>query len=439
MPTSTLDLVRANNKRRMDIQAELRSIDEGTVVDADTYEVRAYTEEEQATRAKLIAEQTTINERMAAQLNIEQQSQEINGGLERMLGAMLDRQSGDVGDTRSLGERFAGGEDYRSWVEHGARGNFHVDMPGLDFRAVTDTTLGVGLQGYGAGASGGTLSRPERLGRVGQDFLDRKTFLIDELPSIAVTQGNVEYVQDKTPLADLPNAAREVAESAVKPQSGATFQVVSESAAVIATWQNMTRQVLADVPQVQSYLDGRMRYALKRRADQEVISGTGVSPNLLGLTNRSGIITYAPGSAEARYRSIRRAIRLGEDAESVYEIIVLSPSDAELFDLSNDTSAGLHVVTDNSNDTAGELALRPPRTAWGLRQVRSTAIANGTALLIDPTAVAIFDRQQVQAYMTDSHGNNFTSNVLTMLLEVRLGLGLFNPAGVARVTFNGTS
>jgi HK97 family phage major capsid protein len=426
MPANVLDLVRANNRRRMDIQQELRSIDEATIVSADTNEVRAYTEDEATRIAELRSEQETINDRITAQLEIEQRSAEINSGIDSMLGSMLDRQGDELVDSRSIGQRFTD-EEYRSWAGQGARGKFYVDMPGMELRAVTDTTLG------GAG-SGGTLTRPQRLTRVGQDFLDRRTYLMDELPTINVTQGNIEYVQDKTPLADLANAAREVAESGTKPQAGVTFQVVSESAAVIAEWVNMTRQVVADVPQIQSYLDGRLRYGLKRRADAQIIAGTGVSPNLLGLQNRSGIITYAPGGAEARYKSIRRAIRLGEDVESVYELIVMNPADAEIFDLSNDTTAGLHAV----NAFTGGLADAGARSAWGLRQVRSTAIASGTALLIDPTAVAIFDRQQVQAYMTDSHASNFTSNILTLLLEVRLGLGVFNPVGVAKVTFNGT-
>jgi HK97 family phage major capsid protein len=366
MPTSPLDLVRANNRRRMDIQTQLRQIDEGTIVNADTNEVRSYNDDETAEITKLRSELTEIDARLVAQLELEQRSHEINSGIDSMLGSMLDRQGGDLVDNRSIGERFTS-DEYRSWAEQGGRGKFYVDLPGMELRAVTDTTLGVGQQGYGSSASGGVLTRPQRLGRVGQDFLDRRVYLMDELPTISVTQGNIEYVQDKTPLADLANAAREVAESGQKPQGGATFQVVSEAAAVIAEWVNMTRQVVADVPQIQSYLDGRLRYGLKRRADAQII-------------------------------------------------------------------AGLHAV----NAFTGGIVDGGARSAWGLRQIRSTAIASGTALLIDPTAVAIFDRQQVQAYMTDSHASNFTSNILTLLLEVRLGLGVFNPAGIAKVTFNGT-
>jgi HK97 family phage major capsid protein len=337
---------------------------------------------------------------------------------------MIDRDHGDIVDSRSLGARFTT-EDYDLWAKQ-ARGKFVVDMPGVSFRnAVGDTTTSSG--------SGGTLTRPQRLDRMGHDFLDRKVYLLDLLPHIPVTQGAIEYVQDVTPLADMANKATEVAESGTKPQAGLTFALKSESAAVIAAWVNITRQAAADVPQIQAYLDSRLRYGIKRRADAQAINGTGIAPNLTGLLNRSGIITYAPGGAEARYKSIRHAIRLGEDSEAVYEIIVLNPADAEIFDLSNDTSAGLHAL-----DADGGVANRGPRTAWGMTQVRSTAIASGTALLVDPMAVAVFDRQEISAYVTDSHASNFTSNILTLLLEARIGLGLFDPVGVAKVTFNGS-
>jgi len=172
---------------------------------------------------------------------------------------------------------------------------------------------------------------------------------------------------------------------------------------------------------------------VKRRADGQVINGNGTSPNISGLLDRTGINAYDATAAgvEAAYLSIRKAITLMEQDETVPEIIVLNPADAEKFDLSNDTSAGLHAIP----NVAGPGAT----TAWGLTQVRSTAIASGTAMLIDPMAVAVLDRQQVTAYMTDSHASNFVSNILTLLLEARLGLAVFEPVGVCSVTFDYTA
>lgn len=411
---SHIDLVRANFGRRADIQGELREIDE-----AATTEKRSYSEDETAKIAELRSELEGIDTRIASNLEIEQRSAELSKGVEGLLNTMVT-ETGEVLDTRSLGERFTGNDEVRSWVESGARGASPAVNMDLELRAVTTTTTGA--------TSGGAWVQNERLARTGQDFLDRQTFLVDLLPSVPVSTGSVEYVQDKSPLVDLADKAAEVTEGSAKPQAGVTTQVITEATATIAAFVEMTRQIAADAPQVQAYLDGRLRYALKRRVDAQVINGNGTPPNLRGLLNRSGIVTYAPSSAEARYRSIRRAVRLMEDAESVAQFIVLNPADAEQFDLSNDTTNGLQAVPNVAGPSA--------TTAWGLTQVRSTAIAAGTALLVDPVAVSLLDRQQVSAYITDSHSTNFTSNILTMLLETRVGLALFDPAGVCKVTFN---
>lgn len=426
---SNIDIARECYKARAEIQGELREIDE-----AATAEKRDYTDEEKVTIDEKRTALGALDARAIANLDIAKRGEEIDDGMSKFLGVLADRETGEVHDERSFGERFVETEAYKAFSQRDGQGEYqgvNYTADGMSFRAVANTTLGA--------TSGGAWARPPLQARVGQDFLDRKVYLIDELPHIATNDTAVVYVQDKTPLADLPNKAVEVTEGSAKPQGGLTTAVVTEPIATVAVWANLTRQVAADVPQIQGYLDNRMRYSLKRRADGQVIGGNGTPPNLMGLSGRTGILTNAPGSAEARYITIRHSITLMEAAESVAEIVVLNPADAELFDLTNATSAGLHAVMDNDSTGSGALASGPARTAWGLRQVHSNAIASGTALLIDPTAVAVFDRQQPTAYLTDSHDVNFTSNILTLLLESRLGLALFNPNGVLKVTFNGTA
>lgn len=419
MGASALKLIKNNYEARAAKMAELRAIDEAA-------EGRAYDDDETAKVTELRSELEAIDGRIQANLEMEIRSEQVTDAMGSLVGLLADR-DGEIIDSRTLGQKFVDDDQFRAWVEGGARGTSPVLSDGLELRAVTDVTTGA--------TSAGALVQAQRLTRIGQDFLDRRTFLIDLLPSIPVTNGSVEIVQDQSPLADLANKAVEVAEGSAKPQAGPTLAVITEPIQTIAAWANITRQAAADVPQVRGYLDGRLRYSVKRRADAQVISGNGTSPNISGLTDRSGIVTYAPGSAEARYVSIRHAIRLMEDVEAVPEIIVLNPADAELFDLSNSASAGIHATPDQT----GGLRQGPSRTAWGLTQVHSTAVASGTAVLVDPMAVAVLDRQQVTAYMTDSHASNFVSNILTLLLEARLGLAVFDPDGIGVVTFNGTA
>ncbi len=422
--SKTLSVIKANFDARQAKLTELRSIDEKAVDEKGA--PRPYNPDEQAQKDEIRSAVDAIDSRIQENLRQEIRSTEIADSTSTLFGLLEDRDSGEAVDSRSIGQRFAGDEDVRSWLGGGARGQGGVYEQTLELRAVTDVTLGA--------ASGGALVNNQRLARIGNSFLDRKTFLLDLLPTIPVITGSVEYVRDTSPLADVANKPAAVAEGVAKPQAGPTMTVVTEPIATVAAWMNLTRQVTADVPQLQGYLDQRLRYSLKRTADQQTISGDGISPNIQGLSNRAGIITYAPGVAEARYVSIRRAIRLMEDVEAVPEIIVLNPADAEIFDLSNSTTAGIHATPDQTGGLRQDIS----RTAWGLEQVHSTAIASGTALLIDPMAVAILDRQQVSAFMTDSHASNFVANLLTLLLELRFGVALFDPAGVCKVTFNGT-
>lgn len=419
MSATALKIIKANYEARAAKLDELRTID-------DAAKDRAYTPEETAQVTEIRSTLESIDSRIQEQVKSEIRSTEITDAMGSLVGLMS--RDGDVVDTRSLGQRFAQSDEIRAWAEGGARGSSpSIDVP-MEFRTVADTTTGA--------TSGGAFVNNMRLSRIGQDFLNRRTYLLDLLPSIPISTGTVEYVQDQSPLADMANKAVEVTEGSAKPQAGITMAVISETAATIAAWANITRQAAADAPQLQGYLDGRLRYSLKRRADAQAINGNGTPPNLKGLLNRTGIVTYAPGGAEARYVSIRHAIRLMEDSEAVPEIIVLNPADAELFDLTNAASAGIHATPD---EMGGVRVGTAERTVWGLQQVRSTAIAAGTALLVDPMSVAVFDREQVTAYMTDSHASNFTSNILTLLLETRIGLGLFDPKGVGSITFNGTA
>lgn len=418
MPTTHLEIVRANYSRRSDIQGELRQIDEAATTDQ-----RGYTDDESARIDTLRSELEAIDGRISSNIEMELRNQSINDGLGGLLGALVDRESGEVRDGRSIGERFAAVDGLDAWFAAGGRGS----SPGLSLdmafqNAVTDTTTGV--------TSGGAFIEHGRLSRVGQDFLDRRTFLLDLLPHINVGTGAIEYVQDKSPLADMANKPTEVTEGSAKPQAGITLEVVTEAAATIAAWANMTRQVAADSDQVAGYIDGRLRYSLRRRADAQAINGNGTPPNLRGLANRTGINALAVTGPEVAAVSIRKAITMMEEDEAVPEIVVLNPADAENFDLTNLATAGLHAVPNVAGPSA--------TTAWGLTQVRSTAIASGTALLIDPMAVAVLDRQEITAYLTDSHASNFTSNILTLLLETRIGLALFDPAGVCKVTFDYT-
>lgn len=402
--SKTLDLVRANNGRRQELMDEVREI-EATVV----AEKRTYDADEQGAIDQRYAELKEIDERMSAQLDLESRGQSIDLAATGLGALLADRDEAEARaaapDHRSFGERFveARGESAFDKSERFVAG-------GLEMRAVLDT--------------GSFLAQPERAPGVVAP-LDQRTYLADLLPRTPTNANSLEYVQDSTDYSTNPAVA--VAEGASKPEGGLTLTEVTDPIRTIAVWAQMTRQAAEDAAEVSSYLDGRLRYQLRRAVDRDLLAGNGTAPNIRGLLNRSGILTVAPAAIEDVAVTVRKAVTAVENAESVGEIIVLNPADAEAFDLTHYGSAGLNAVPNVAGASAS--------TAWGLRQVRMPQIPVGTALVLDPTAVMVRDRMQPTAYWSDSHGGTFILNVLTLLLELRLGLQVFQPKGICKITF----
>lgn len=405
---SHMDLIAANFTLRSKLAGEIREI-----ASAATEENRALTEDETSSIEAKRGELNAADERIAQSLELGESEQRTVSGIESMLGAAVDRDRGQVLDTRSLGERFAAADGLRSYVDQ-PNGSFAVAFPGTSLRAVTSLD-----------SSSNPLGGTQTLARIGQDVLDRRVFLADLLPHIPTSTGVVEYVQDSTTSGGYD--AAEQTEGSAKSEKSPDLDVITESAATVASFVKVTRQAAEDFGQLMGYLDGRLRYGLRRRVDGQIVSGNGTAPNLKGLGNRTGIGTYTASAIEEAAVSVRKAITISEQNESVPEIAVVNPADAEKIDLLNVSSSGLHSTPD--------AVMGLPVTAWGLTRVVSNAVASGTALLIDPMQVAILDRNQPTAYLTDADGTDFTKNILTLLLEVRLGLALFSPKGVTKVTF----
>lgn len=165
----------------------------------------------------------------------------------------------------------------------------------------------------------------------------------------------------------------------------------------------------------------------------QLLSGSGTAPNIRGLLNATGILTYAPGSAETRYLSIRTAIRnlRKGPAFAQADVIVMHPDDEQLFDVTNATTAGLHAVPD-LNGTPGSAGV------WGWRRIASTGVAAGTGLVMDSRRAAVFFVRQPPTLIADPYSQS-VNNVVRVIVEERFGLAVTTPAAIVKITFNGSA
>jgi HK97 family phage major capsid protein len=305
----------------------------------------------------------------------------------------------------------------------GYRGGFSLpSLEGVSLAALIDQT---------SNTSGGAFQNPDRQARVPLTLPDRRFRLLELIPHGTTSDNSVEYVRDTT--TDVAgNTAAETAEGQLKPETTSTFEIVNDPVRTIASWLDVTRQSIDDNEQLRTNLEQRLIYRALRRLDNQVINGDGTGVNLLGLLNRPGVLTYAPGLAEQRALSIRKARTVGEQNEVDYSVVVLNPLDMERFDLTLTSGSGEFL-------TGPAVRGEGPATVWGMLPVWSNAIAVPAAMLLDPNEAMIWDRQEPVIHVTDSDADKFRRNILTMLGELRAALSLFTPRAVCRVTFNGTA
>lgn len=294
--------------------------------------------------------------------------------------------------------------------------------------------------------SAGAFVTSDRFGATADLIGERRLTVRDLCTNVSTQSDTFEFVQvtgktnnaaavaEATTEADATSTANTTtgaittaAASGAKPVSELTFAVVSTPVETIAHLMPITRRAAADAPQVRQLVDAFLLYGLKEEEEDQILNGSGTSPNLRGILNTTGISTV--GSAGTDLDAIVDAIRTIRGNRREPNALVIHPNDW--------FSTGFLLA----KDTAGNYLVGDPRASldqlnalWGLRVVVTPAIAENTALVGDFGQAVIADRQQSAIYVTDSHKDWFGRNLLAVLAEERLALGVLDPEAFATVT-----
>lgn len=345
----------------------------------------------------------------------------------------------------TLGEAFSKSPAYQEFVK-GYKGSNGAIMSvpvqkAANFEAggLYGKALITGLSDTSAGAFVTT----QRLGEVSDLIGQRRLTVRDLCTNINITSDTFDYV---TVTAKTNNAAGvlEATTSAtpglngvavgaytsahgVKPESALTFAVVSSIVETIAHMIPISRRAAADGGQVMQMVNEFLLYGLREEEEDQILTGNGTTPNLRGILNTSGILTV--GSAGTDIDAIVDAIAAIRNANREPNALVIHPSDwfSTGFLLAKDT-AGNYLVGDP------RASLDQLNSLWGLRVVVTPAMTQNTALVGDFRQAVVADRQQGTIYMSDSHNDWFSRNLLAILAEERLGFGVLDPEAFCTVT-----
>lgn len=327
-------------------------------------------------------------------------------------------------EAKSYGQQFVESDAFK-----GARSN------GTDAFRVNKTLSGLA-------ASAGSLVRPDRRPDVVSNA-ERVSFIRQLIQSIPTSSNAVEVMREnvftnnagvQAPAS--PSTAIGAGEWQTKGQSNVTYSLVTVPVRTMAHWIPASRQVLSDAPMLQRLVDSKLMYGLNLLSDAQLLFGDGTNQNLTGLMVDSGVETVgqiAAGTTAANRPGamldhIRAAITRCQTFE-YYNVngVVLNPQDWGTLETAKG-SDGHYIWV--SVPTGGESRL------WRVPVIVSNAMTTGNFLLGDWTMGAtIYDREQMDIRVSESHSDYFVKNGVAILAEERYGFGIELPKAFCKGQF----
>ncbi|WP_223472884.1 MULTISPECIES: phage major capsid protein [unclassified Pseudomonas] len=388
-------------KEHADDKIQLKAVND--LLDQRDQEIKAFAEKankEIKEHGTILAETKTILDGLVKDgLSLQDRFQDIEQKLARRFAA------NDPSEQKSVGEQLSESDDYQALTTKG-RG-----IARLNLKAVTNiTSATTGTGGVGVGI------QPTRVAGIITD--PERQFTIRDLIMPGRTGSNaVEFVQE-TGFQNM--AAPQAGEGATKAQSDLSFGMVTTTVKTIAHWFRASKQVLSDIPLLQSYINGRAIYGLKYKEEEQILAGDGTGQNLLGLIPQATAFNEALRKAgDTKIDTLRRAILQVRVAEYRASAIALNPVDWADIELTKD-STGSYIWVNVQEGGVQRL--------WKLPVVDSNAVPEGEFLVgAMNIAAQVFDREDAAVEVSTEDGDNFRTNMVTIRAEERLALAVYRP------------
>lgn len=368
-------------------------------------DIKAHAQLSQETRAK-------VDELLTKQGDLQAHLQAAEQKL-----AKLENGGSGVAAERTIGQQLTENEEFQAWAQR----------PGARF------SMGINAAIDSGSSSAGDLIVPDRVPGIVAAPLRRLT-IRDLIQWGRTTSNSIEFVRELV----FTNNAAPVSEnpSGLKPESNITFDADSVPVVTIAHWIHASKQVLADVPMLQSYIDGRLRAGLKLKEEDQLLNGSGVGLNIDGIYTQATSYVQPTGVSvanETQIDRLRLALLQVELSEYSPDAIVLNPVDWTNIELLKTTDNGYLFSNPRTTNAPG---------LWGRNVVTTTAIAQGdflTGVFGGGLAVQGWDRQDISLSIATQDDRDFVKNMVKLLVEERIGLTVYRPAAFVKGDFDDTS
>jgi len=207
----------------------------------------------------------------------------------------------------------------------------------------------------------------------------------------------------------------------------ADFNIVfkNEVPVVIAVTETLSEQILDDIPGLLSFISNRMIELLLLKEDDEILNGAGGSNRLNGIITQATafVPTGTANTANAdRFAYLFSAISQLLQLNRKINGIVLNPYG--YFEL-------LQVKTTQKEYTSPYAAvtwINNTLRLAGIPIYMTTALGANNFLVGDWNQAELKMKNDINVAISNEHGTNFTQNLVTIRVEERLGLAVYQPA-----------
>jgi HK97 family phage major capsid protein len=271
-----------------------------------------------------------------------------------------------------------------------------------------------------ASSTTGTIPQADREAGIARQL--RQMFTIRSLSRVfPIMSRTAEWVEQEA----VEGGADMTAEGAVKSQVSWSYKVGTANVEKITDYVKITTEMLDDVPGMMGEIDGELVYRIDLKEESQLLSGTGVSPQIYGITSYAQTLDLAAlaGTITApNYYDVLGAditqIRVNGKGELAANAIVLNPVDVFLMihstkDTTNDYVKPITVIPNVSGNGLGQVYI------WGVPVIESDTIPAGSYLVADMSRFNIRDKSGLQIQL-GYENDDFTKNLVTIRGEKRL-------------------
>ena len=326
-------------------------------------------------------------------------AEELDGRQRDLEQKLAAKREGTRDDVKSLGATVVENETIKNFMKNPS-GSVRIDVNA----AITSLT-----------SSAGGLIRPDRDTEIVP--IPRRKMTVRDLLTVGRTGSNLVQYPKQTART---NAAAVVSETTQKPESNYTWTLADAPVRTIAHWVPVSRQAMDDAPQLQTEIDGELRYGLDLSEEVELLNGSGSGQHISGLiTNATAYAAAFAVSGATLIDQLRLAKLQASLAEFPSDGMVLHPADWARIELTKDG--------ENRYIWANPRALGTP-TLWGDPVVETQAMTIDKFLVgAFKVAATIYDRMDAEVLISSEDRDNFIKNMLTVRAEKRLAMGVKRP------------